>query len=59
MTARLSLVIGIIGVVVTMMLFAAGPIVADHQTLAFSSHHHSHGWAYGFYGPCICHTRGA
>lgn len=55
MNTRLTLVFGVINVVVAILLLAVGPIVADHQALAFSGYHHGHGGAYGFYGPCIIH----
>ena len=37
MNTRLLLVFGTIGVVAAILLFAAGPIVASHQALAWGS----------------------
>ena len=35
MNTRLTLVFGVIGVIAAILLFAAGPIVATHQALAW------------------------
>lgn len=46
----LAQIVAVVSVAVILFVAAnIGPIVADHQALAFSHH----GGAYGFYGPCI------
>jgi hypothetical protein len=42
-------IVVVVSIAVILVGANIGPIVADHQTLAFSGH----GGAYGFYGPCI------
>lgn len=51
MNLERSAIFSVIAIVAVAVLLAGVPIVAGHQTLAFSGH--GHGGAYGFYGPCI------
>jgi hypothetical protein len=46
---KLRIHLGILSIALTAIMFAAGPIVVEHEAFAFSHH----GGAYAFYGPCI------